>query len=142
MVNIAIEFQCKKNVPDVFKTICPVLGGGGGCSNLYESSIDPSKIVDITGYILLVKLTVTVFSFHRIMGFVYFHKHFLFFFFLTVFIGYEYKYRYYKIDYYNNNNVSLKQNKKFIPNGRGANEIFIKKNYPCEAPLLVPSLEN
>ena len=52
MFNIAIELQCKKNFPDVFKTICPVFeggGGGGGCSNLYESSIDPSKIVDITG---------------------------------------------------------------------------------------------
>jgi hypothetical protein len=37
-----------------------------------------------------------------------------------------------KIDYYNNNNnnVSLKQNKKFIPNGRGANEMFIKKKLP------------
>jgi hypothetical protein len=59
-------------------------------------------------------------------------------FYLTVFIGYEYKYRYYKIDYYDNNNVSLKQNKKFIPNGRGANEMFIKKpNYPCEAPLRI-----
>ena len=38
---------------------------------------------------------------------------------------------------YLNNNVSLKQNKKFIPNGRGANEMFIKKNYPCEAPLRI-----
>ena len=27
MVNIASELQCKKNVPDVFKTICPVFGG-------------------------------------------------------------------------------------------------------------------
>ena len=57
---------------------------------------------------------------------------------MTVFIGYEYKYRYYKIDYYNNNNVSLKQNKKFIPNGRGSNEMFIKKKLPMrEAPLRI-----
>ena len=34
-------------------------------------------------------------------------------------------------------NVSLKQNKKFIPNGIGANEMFIKKNYPCGAPLRI-----
>jgi site-specific DNA-adenine methylase len=37
MVNIAIELQCKKNFPDVFKTICPVFGGGGAvviCMNL------------------------------------------------------------------------------------------------------------
>ena len=64
MVNIAIELQCKKNVPDVFKTICPVFGGTVViCMNLQST---PSKIVD-TWIHFARKLTVADFSFHRIM---------------------------------------------------------------------------